>query len=42
MAIIIRDINVWGDSVKLRYGDRPEDSPFLWKFMTEYVERSAR
>ena len=29
-----RTINIWGDSVKLRYGDRPEDSQFLWDHMS--------
>lgn len=37
-----RELIVWGDCVKLRYGSGPEDSPYLWKFMTEYTELMAR
>lgn len=25
-----------------RYGDKPADSPFLWDFMKEYVQTTAR
>lgn len=37
-----REVIIWGDCVKLRYGNKPEDSPFLWNFMKEYTLWTAR
>ena len=37
-----RELVAWGDSVKLNYGEKESDSPFLWNFMRTYVERTAK
>ncbi|KAG6007007.1 hypothetical protein E4U21_006527 [Claviceps maximensis] len=37
-----REVIVWGDCVKLRYGSKPEDSPWLWEHMTNYARTLAK
>ncbi|EAY00134.1 Amylo-alpha-1,6-glucosidase family protein [Trichomonas vaginalis G3] len=41
-AYLRRQVVIWGDCVKLRYGDKPEDNPWLWSYMQKYVESVAR
>ena len=37
-----REVIVWADCVKLRYGSKREDSPFLWDHMAAYTRLMAK
>ncbi|KAF5383708.1 hypothetical protein D9615_003666 [Tricholomella constricta] len=41
-AYLRREVIVWGDCVKLRYGSSPAANPWLWAHMTSYVTSLAR
>jgi glycogen debranching enzyme len=40
-AYLRREVIIWGDCVKLRYGDGPESNPWLWDYMTTYITTLA-
>jgi glycogen debranching enzyme len=37
-----RELIPWSDCVKLRYGTGPDDNPFLWEHMAQYVRLMAK
>lgn len=36
-AYFCRDVIIWGDCVKLRYGQCRDDNPWIWDYMTKYT-----
>lgn len=41
-AYLRREIIVWGDCVKLRYGSSPQENPWLWDYMARYTRLMAK
>lgn len=41
-AYLRREVIIWGDCVKLRYGSSAEDSPYVWSRMIEYTQICAK
>jgi len=40
-AYLRREVVIWGDCLKLRFGEQPSDSPWLWNYMKKYMETTA-
>lgn len=41
-AYLLRQVISWGDCVKLRYGQKKEDNPYLWEHMAKYTRLMAK
>ncbi|CAD5212798.1 unnamed protein product [Bursaphelenchus okinawaensis] len=37
-----RELVAWGDSIKLNYGYKPADCPYLWDYMLQYTENCVK
>ncbi|CAD5217959.1 unnamed protein product [Bursaphelenchus xylophilus] len=37
-----RELVAWGDSIKLNYGYKPSDCPYLWDYMLQYTESCVK
>lgn len=42
MVYLRRHLQVWTDTVKLRYGESEADAPFVWQYMTDYAVGMAK
>ena len=42
MTYLKRELICWGDCIKLNYGRKEEDSPYLWAYMKKYTEICAK
>jgi len=41
-AYLRREVIVWGDCVKLRYGTSREENPYLWDYIADYTRLMAK
>ena len=42
LVYLKRELIAWGDCIKLRYGEGPEEVPYVWDYMRKYVESQAK